>query len=987
MAGDAAEVGDEVTEVAGASEAAKCIKAIDKTTVHRICSGQVVLTLATAVKELVENSLDASATSIEVRLRDHGTTLLEVSDNGKGVEECDFEGLTLKHHTSKLQDFGDLVGVKTYGFRGEALSSLCALSDLAIITRHFSQEVGTKLEYDHNGKLLTKMAVSRQVGTTVSLQGLFSTLPVRHKEFQRNIKKEFGKMIQILYSYCLISTGVRITCTNHDGKGKKTVVVSTSGHPTVKDNISSVFGARQVSSLLEFQQKTASADVLAEYGMDVTDGTVQGNTLFTLEGYISSCAHGQGRSAADRQFYFINSRPCDPNRVMKLVNEVYHHYNRHQFPCVMLNIRLREDDVDINVTPDKRQILVNNEKILLATIKTSLIQLYENIPSTYNMQNTSLSSPMNNSYNNSSGSPNTSAASPLGTTRESTGKLSALSQRFGRRLLGSPPPEASPVPLGALKRSLSYGSSISSPTNKQPKLMSFLKKSKLEAPEVPCSVEDTPVTRLSMNIEGIQPLLNESDLERRTNGIQEETVKEVQNTGVNSNENCVNFVDNEMSDDSAVACLETMGKLNNSCDKDTQDHNDSSDISIINENHLTYDSDHHKLNNNSESEARSTSYITSVDSKKIGLKKSFSQFSRSLSLPTSSSSKKAHNATNEFLTSLLAKKSQFSVGKRFLGKDKTLSNGDTNGNIQTESSYNDKVEEVETVVEDLSLMDNKVFENNEGKFPNGNNSQRVILCEGYDESEYTENRRSKQVCFCLETLRERITSSKQTDTNKDIIRKFHASITPTDNSTAEDELRKEISKDMFAKMKILGQFNLGFIIVCLGSDLFIIDQHATDEKYNFETLQQTCTLQNQRLIIPQTLELTAVNESILLDNIEIFKKNGFEFKVDEEKPVGRRISLVSMPFSRGWEFGREDIEELIFMLSDAPGIMCRPSRVRAMFASRACRQSVMIGTALTHSQMKKLVCHMGEIEQPWNCPHGRPTMRHLINLDIIAAPR
>ncbi|XP_068233641.1 mismatch repair endonuclease PMS2-like [Palaemon carinicauda] len=189
---------------------------------------------------------------------------------------------------------------------------------------------------------------------------------------------------------------------------------------------------------------------------------------------------------------------------------------------------------------------------------------------------------------------------------------------------------------------------------------------------------------------------------------------------------------------------------------------------------------------------------------------------------------------------------------------------------------------------------------------------------------------------------------------------------------------------IYFQMEILGQFNLGFIITRLGSDLFIVDQHATDEKYNFETLQQTCILQNQRLIVPQLLELTAVNESILLDNIAIFEKNGFMFKIDEEKTAGRRVCLTSMPFSRGWEFGKEDIDELIFMLSDSPGVMCRPSRVRAMFASRSCRKSVMIGTALSTQQMRKLVDHMGEIEQPWNCPHGRPTMRHLINLDIVS---
>lgn len=188
-------------------------------------------------------------------------------------------------------------------------------------------------------------------------------------------------------------------------------------------------------------------------------------------------------------------------------------------------------------------------------------------------------------------------------------------------------------------------------------------------------------------------------------------------------------------------------------------------------------------------------------------------------------------------------------------------------------------------------------------------------------------------------------------------------------------------------MEILGQFNLGFIIARFGSDLFIIDQHATDEKYNFETLQATCTIQNQRLIAPQQLELTAANETVLLDNLEIFLKNGFEFKIDEEKPMGQRVSLISMPHSRGWEFGRDDIDELIFMLSDSPGVMCRPTRVRAMFASRACRKSIMIGTALTKAQMQKLVCHMGEIDQPWNCPHGRPTMRHLINLDMVTGSR
>ncbi|XP_045483911.1 putative postmeiotic segregation increased 2-like protein 1 isoform X3 [Pieris rapae] len=112
------------------------IKPINKDTVHKICSGQVVVSLAIAVKELLENSLDAGATNVDIRLKNYGIDLIEVSDNGTGVTEDNMAALTLKYHTSKLNDYSDLLGVTSFGFRGEALSSLCSLANLTIITRH-----------------------------------------------------------------------------------------------------------------------------------------------------------------------------------------------------------------------------------------------------------------------------------------------------------------------------------------------------------------------------------------------------------------------------------------------------------------------------------------------------------------------------------------------------------------------------------------------------------------------------------------------------------------------------------------------------------------------------------------------------------------------------------------------------------------------------------------------------------------------------------
>uniref|UniRef100_A0A669BB57 Mismatch repair endonuclease PMS2 n=1 Tax=Oreochromis niloticus TaxID=8128 RepID=A0A669BB57_ORENI len=760
---------------------------IDKHSVHQICSGQVVLTLATAVKELVENSIDAGATNIDVKLKESGAEQVEVADNGKGVEEANFEGLTLKHHTSKLRDFSDLIHVETFGFRGEALSSLCALS---VITCHESSQVGTKLVFDHKGHLVQKTPHPRQQGTTVSLQQLFSTLPVRHKEFQRNIKKEYAKMIHVLQSYCIISTGVRITCSNQNGQGKRSTVLSTSGSQSMRDNIGAIFGPKQLQSLLPFQQVSPTENVIEEYGLKDADLPKQ---LFSITGFVSQGDHGVGRSTTDRQFYFINNRPCDPLKVTKLVNEVYHMYNRHQYPFVALNIAVASECVDVNVTPDKRQIFLQEEKLLLAILKTSLIAMYE-------------------------------------------GGVNKISLNY------TPPPSTS-------KNTPLHREEDTEPLDK----CSSAGKSVLDGFRYQAmSCEDTDSQKdsagSSCNIAEAKPDIQCSDLES--------SPPKVDSTSVNNE-----------------TFKETSGNS-------------------------------HAVPEDPELETEAcTPYEDSAVS------------------PEAKRARKddAHFPSEE--------------------ESSTFSNAG-----EKQSS---------TVDAPVSLQ-----------------------------------RRTVHLQFSLAELGKKMRrlqdQQKQRAGEELLYRRFRAKINPGENHSAEEELKKEISKEMFKEMEIIGQFNLGFIITKLKSDLFMIDQHATDEKYNFEMLQQHTILQGQKLIVPQKLHLTAVSENVLIENIEIFRNNGFEFLIDEDAQVMERVKLVSLPTSKNWTFGPSDIEELIFMLSDSPGVMCRPSRVRQMFASRACRKSVMIGTALNVNEMKKLVVHMGEIEHPWNCPHGRPTMRHLANLDVIS---
>ncbi|XP_032689324.1 mismatch repair endonuclease PMS2 isoform X1 [Odontomachus brunneus] len=668
-------------EPVATTEKSKKIEAINKETIHHICSGQVVLDLAIAVKELVENSLDSGATTIDVKLTDYGRTCISVNDNGSGVLEQDFEGLGLKHHTSKLREFTDLTEMNTFGFRGEALSSLCALSELSVITRHSLNEHGFKLEFDRNGILTKKESCARERGTTVHVRNIFKNLPVRAKEFQKNLKKEYARTIQVLYGYCLVSTNIKITCFNLISGKSPNLIVATRSTNNVLDNVNSVFGKKALDSIVKLELQVPDEMTLQEYNLS-ENVTVD----FDWECYVSVCDHVIGRSSPDRQFFYVNGRPCDLTKVGKLMNNVYHRYNNKQYPFVFLNIKLDRQSADVNVTPDKRTIFFTQERLILATLKFSLTARWDKMQGNF-----------------------------------TTKTLTELN--FG------------------LKRAIS-------PTCTHP-----------------------PAKRLQTS----------------------PSVSHV-----------------------------------------ARDNDTWKDIKLRKK----------PMN------AEMTISITMIKEK--------------------------------LKTKEEADKAPANIGKRIKYR------------IQMEDNQGD----------------------------------------------------------------------------------------------AEKELQRELTKDSFGKMEIIGQFNLGFIIARLEDDLFIIDQHATDEKFRFEKLSNETKLKTQKLIMPKSLNFSALNETILIEHQQTFEDNGFTFKIDEQAEPSKRIELIGMPVSGGWQFGQDDIEELVFLIREGGSEnkekhIFRPSRVRQMLASRACRSAVMIGTALSISEMQRLVTQMTQMQNPWNCPHGRPTIRHLLSLLLI----
>lgn len=206
----------------------------------------------------------------------------------------------------------------------------------------------------------------------------------------------------------------------------------------------------------------------------------------------------------------------------------------------------------------------------------------------------------------------------------------------------------------------------------------------------------------------------------------------------------------------------------------------------------------------------------------------------------------------------------------------------------------------------------------------------------------------------------------------------------------------EIHKGDFGHMQVVGQFNLGFIVVVHTNRLFIVDQHALDEIYNYERLHQALVLRAQPLVAPRVLELSPIDEMVLLENIHSLRQNGFVVEEVHDGVPGRRVRLLALPVLKNVVFDDGDLHELMHKLHENGFSHCastvqrrscrtvRCSKVDEMIALRACRKSIMIGQSLTKRTMARVVRHLSELEKPWNCPHGRPTMRHLADLEQLS---
>jgi DNA mismatch repair protein PMS2 len=896
---------------------------------------------------------------VDVRFKNQGLDSIEVQDNGSGISPANYSSVALKHYTSKLSSYSDIASLQTFGFRGEALASLCALSILTVTTC-LEQDVpkGSKLAFQQSGKLESTNVVAAQRGTTVSVENLFHNLPVRRRELDRNIKREWHKVIALLNQYACIQTNVKFSVSQQPTKGKRILLFSTKGNPSTRDNIINIFGAKTLAALIPLELRLEIKP--SGNRSDVRTGEKLASDCHDVRivGHVSKPAHGEGRQTPDRQMFFVNGRPCLLPQLAKTFNEVYRSYNNSQSPFIFADVQLDTMLYDVNVSPDKRSILLHDQNNLLDTLRISLSQLFDS-----HEDKISISTSAKNVKLLSSQSKVTKTERPL----QVFNKL--VSETYTPAVLDNP----------------SYESSESNPTEDS-------EESELDDKTTPASDMRSIKTRSRSNRMEKQRL--DDNLESVTGG---DVIRSPKNINPESPSRRATSMDRSPPHEgsSAASSIQvTPSRPQSSHDPSStihiQDFDSSSitapDIPVVNV-------VSHGLRDRvtPSREMNSFSNATDVEGKSL-------PGERLRSRPPILDQTKELSAHSGPLQQDLEASSQPS--------SYILENAKSMHSVSTQHSQRD----IQSIGEEpeFQRIKHKAIPVDNGSQVNTANLGGLPL-EPKAQSSKPARRKDATTHFVQNLRVER--GKLRLMRSAHLPRRTSLSTYPAHNtssveridaSDAESKLSLIIAKGDFSKMKVIGQFNLGFVITVkpagrtsLNSEgkhdeLFIIDQHASDEKYNYEKLQNTTEIQSQRLVHPMRLRLTALEEEIILENPTALNANGFKVITDTTGnfPVGSRCQLVALPLSREVTFKLEDLEELISLLGDKSAessYIPRPSKVQKMLAMRACRSSIMIGKAMTRSQMYSLVNHMGELDKPWNCPHGRPTIRHLSRLQTWSA--
>ncbi len=318
------------------------IKQLDSVTINKIAAGEVIDRPASIVKELIENSLDAQANHIVIRIKDGGKELIEISDNGKGFHKDDLPIAPLRHTTSKISLVEDIYNTHTFGFRGEALASICHCAFLTISSKQKNASAFKLTAFKDS--ISDIQPTSHQNGTTISVEDLFHELPVR-KKFLKSTATELSYIVDICLQFSLMHPHVSIILYSNDVEK-----INTTGVTSLKDLALLLYGKSLKDNCISVHQEIGPA---------------------TFEGIISDPT--LTFSNRQKQIISVNKRLIKNPLIYKSISESYRDLiAQRRFPLAILNIQIESSLVDVNIHPQKHDIKFINPGFIFDCIPKAI---------------------------------------------------------------------------------------------------------------------------------------------------------------------------------------------------------------------------------------------------------------------------------------------------------------------------------------------------------------------------------------------------------------------------------------------------------------------------------------------------------------------------------------------------------------------------------------------------------------------------------------
>jgi DNA mismatch repair protein MutL len=323
----------------------KTIHKLSPLQIAKIAAGEVIEKPLFAVKELVENALDANASFIQILLEDSGLKKIQIIDDGDGMNEEDLKESFKLHTTSKIISGDDLFAINSMGFRGEALASLSSISRLSIQSRPIDSPSGNLIEIENN-KLVSSNPVGMPKGTQVTVADLFYSIPARKKSLT-NLGKEYRLTLEILIKLALGNPTIRFSLHHN-----KKLIFDTPKNQTLQQRLLYLLKDPNLEKLIPIKFE---------------------DSYLKIAGFTSSIQ--TTTSSSSKQFIFVNKRPISDNLIMTAIREVYGNLiDPSKFPIFILNITIPPELIDVNVHPRKEQISFYNSQLVFDQVQKAIYQ-------------------------------------------------------------------------------------------------------------------------------------------------------------------------------------------------------------------------------------------------------------------------------------------------------------------------------------------------------------------------------------------------------------------------------------------------------------------------------------------------------------------------------------------------------------------------------------------------------------------------------------